>query len=109
MNILHARTVKSVNRLVKNPEHITQSPLHPNVTLTYLHHKQLVKNAQITHLQHKSGPEPAILDWHGHCGVNKLRPRGIWGHAPPGKFSRLGTLISLLRPCLGQYATSFCS
>ena len=25
--------------------------------------------------------------------------RGVWGHAPPGK---LGTLRSLLRPCLGQ-------
>ena len=28
--------------------------------------------------------------------------RGVWGHAPPGKFLKLGTLRSLLRPCLGQ-------
>ena len=31
--------------------------------------------------------------------------RGVWGHAPPGKFLKLGTLRSLLRPCLGQNAT----
>ena len=31
--------------------------------------------------------------------------RGVWGHAPPGKFFKLGTLRSLLRPCLGQNAT----
>ena len=43
------------------------------------------------------GPEPAILDWYGHCGVNKL---GVWGHAPPGKFLKSGTLRSLLRPCM---------
>ena len=28
--------------------------------------------------------------------------RGVWGPAPPGKFFKLGTLRSLLRPCLGQ-------
>ena len=26
---------------------------------------------------------------------------GVWGHAPPGKILKLGTLRSLLRPCLG--------
>ena len=30
---------------------------------------------------------------------------GVWGHAPPGKIFKLGTLRSLLRPCLGQNAT----
>ena len=31
-----------------------------------------------------TGPEPAILDWYGHCGMNKLGgvggmlPRKIW-------------------------------
>ena len=28
--------------------------------------------------------------------------RGVWGHAPPGKFLKLGNLRLLLRPCLGQ-------
>ena len=50
-----------------------------------------------------TGPEPAVLDWYGHCGVKKLGGSG--GHAPPGKFLKLGTLRSLLRPCLGQNAT----
>ena len=31
--------------------------------------------------------------------------RGVWGHAPPGKFLKLGALRSLLRPCLSQNAT----
>ena len=31
--------------------------------------------------------------------------RGVWGHAPPEKFLKLGTLRWLLRPCLGQNAT----
>ena len=31
--------------------------------------------------------------------------RGVWGHGPPGKFIKLGTLRSLLGPCLGQNAT----
>ena len=31
--------------------------------------------------------------------------RGVWGYAPPGKFLKLGTLRSLLRPCLGQNTT----
>ena len=30
---------------------------------------------------------------------------GVWVHAPPGKFLKLGTLRSLLRLCLGQNAT----
>ena len=47
------------------------------------------------------GPEPAILDWYGHCGVNKL------GGESGGmlKILKLGTLRLLLRPCLGQNAT----
>ena len=32
--------------------------------------------------------------------------REVWGHAHPGKFFKLGTLRSLLRPCLGQNATT---
>ena len=31
--------------------------------------------------------------------------RGVRGHAPPGKFLKLGTLRSLLRSFLGQNAT----
>ena len=30
--------------------------------------------------------------------------RGVWEHAPPGKFLKLGTLRWVLRPCLGQNA-----
>ena len=52
-NIVRAWTVNFENRLVKNPKHITQSPLNPNLTFIHLHHKQLVKNAKITHLHHK--------------------------------------------------------
>ena len=52
-NIVHAWTVNFENRLVKNPKHITQSPLNPNLTFIHLHHKQLIKNAKITHLHHK--------------------------------------------------------
>ena len=44
-------------------------------------------------------PEPAILDWYGHCGVNKLGGESL------GACSKLGTLRLLLRPCLGQNAT----
>ena len=29
----------------------------------------------------------------------------VWGHAPPGKFLKTGTLRSLLRPFLGQNVT----
>ena len=32
--------------------------------------------------------------------------RGVWVHAPPGKFFKLGTLRLLLRPCLGQNTTT---
>ena len=49
-----------------------------------------------------AGPEPAILDWYGHCGVKKL---GGLGACSPRKILKLGTLRSLLRPCLGQNAT----
>ena len=51
-----------------------------------------------------SGPAPTILEWYGHCvrvSVNKLGG-GVGGGVPPGKFLQLGTLRSLLRPCLGQ-------
>ena len=51
-----------------------------------------------------TGPEPALLDWYGYCGMNKLCRR-VWGHAPQGIFLKLGTLRSLLRPCLSQNAT----
>ena len=41
MNILYAWTVNSVNRLYKNPNHLAlPKPGH-------LHHRQLVKNAEI--------------------------------------------------------------
>ena len=53
-----------------------------------------------------SGPEPAILDWYGHCvrlSVNKLGGSG--GMLSQEKIFKLGTLRSLLRPCLGQNAT----
>ena len=49
-----------------------------------------------------SGPEPAILDWYGHCvplSVNKL------GGSLGNVWKIIGTLRSLLRPCLGQNAT----
>ena len=45
-------------------------------------------------------------------GLVRPQARGVWGHAPPGKFLKLGTLRSLLRPCLGQksyYNLSICS
>ena len=44
-----------------------------------------------------AGPEPAILNWYGHCGVNKL--------GGSGGILKLGILRSLLRPRLGQNAT----
>ena len=50
-----------------------------------------------------SGPAPAILDWYGHCvrvSVNKAGGSG--GMLPQENFLKLGTLRSLLRPCLGQ-------
>ena len=56
-------------------------------------------------LTYSSWPEPAILDWFGHCvrlGVNKLGGSG--GMLPQEKL-KLGTLRSLLRPCLGQNTT----
>ena len=49
-------------------------------------------------LECNAGPEPV---WYGHCvylSVNKLA-------APRKNFLKLGTLRSLLRPCLGQNAT----
>ena len=55
----------------------------------------------------EAGPEPVIVNWYGHCvrlSVNKLG--GVWRHAPPGKkIFKLGTLRSLLKPCLCQNAT----
>ena len=53
-----------------------------------------------------SGPEPAILDWYCHAEAMRCeQARGVWGHAPPEKCLKLGTLRLLLRSCLGQYAT----
>ena len=46
-----------------------------------------------------TGPAPAILDC---VRVSVQQARGVWGHAPPGNLLKLGTLRSLLRPCLGQ-------
>ena len=34
--------------------------------------------------------------------LKREQAREVWGHAPPGKFGKLGTLRSLLSPCLGQ-------
>ena len=50
-----------------------------------------------------AGPKPAILDWYGHCGVNKLGGSG--GMLSQENFLKLGTLRSLLRPYLDQNAT----
>ena len=52
---LNIWTVNCVNRLAKNPKHsLQQSPLHARKPNHYhLHHKQLVKNAKITHMHHK--------------------------------------------------------
>ena len=57
-------------------------------------------------LQVVTGPEPPILDWYGHCvrlSANKLGGSG--GMHPQENFSKLATLRSLLRPCLGQNTT----
>ena len=59
VNILHAWTVNSVNRLVKNPKHIIQqSPFHPSLPKSKLHlrHMQassLVCQNNFTPLHHK--------------------------------------------------------
>ena len=53
-------------------------------------------------LECNAGLEPV---WYGHCvylNVNKLEGSG---GCPQEKFLKLGTLRSLLRPCLGQNAT----
>ena len=47
MNIVYAWIVNSVNRLVKNPKHDSNSPPYLNLTCTYLHHNQLIKNDEI--------------------------------------------------------------
>ena len=47
-----------------------------------------------------TGPEPDLLDWYGYYGKNKLG-----GMLPQENFLKLGTLRSLLGPCLGQNAT----
>ena len=31
------------------------------------------------------GPEPALLDWYGYCGLNKLY-RGVWDMLPKEHF-----------------------
>ena len=41
----------------------------------------------------------------GSAPARMIYPRGIWGHAPPGKFLNLGARL-LLRPILGQYDAS---
>ncbi len=46
-----------------------------------------------------AGPEPAILDWYGHPTDLRERSspaRGVWGHAPPGKFGNIDALRSFL-------------
>ena len=53
-----------------------------------------------------SGPEPAILEWYGHCvrlSVNKAR--GIWGHAPPGRFFKIRYSEIASEAMFGQNAT----
>ena len=50
---IHSWTVNSVSSLVKDPKHITAITSPPKPDLYHLHHKQLVKNAKITHLHHK--------------------------------------------------------
>ena len=42
----------------------------------------------------KAGAPPA----HRVVGVSPPSSRGVWGHAPPGKFEILGTLRCVLRP-----------
>ena len=59
VNILHGLTVHSVNRLVKNPKHITAMDILnimvlARVCMAVLH--QLVKNAKIIHLYHMQMP-----------------------------------------------------
>ena len=52
-------------------------------------------------VQFRAGASYFRLVWPLRCEQGK----GVWGHAPPGKFFKLGTLRLLLRPCLGQNAT----
>ena len=52
---------------------------------------------------HISGPEPAILDWYGHCVHSSVGGSG--GMLSQEKNFKLGTLRPLLRPCLRQNAT----
>ncbi len=46
------------------------------------------------------GPEPAILDWYGHrtdaVSERSSPARGVWGHAPPGKFGNIDIFRSFL-------------
>ena len=50
----------------------------------------------------------AVLVWYGHLlmstskSTKAVQARGVWGHAPPVKFVKLGGLRSLLRLCSGQ-------
>ena len=48
-----------------------------------------------------TGPEPAILDWYGHCGVNKVGGSG--GMLPKENFCRHSEIAS--EPCLDQNDT----
>ena len=67
-----------------------------------------VLNRSCTYLSVNSafaGPEPAIFNRLVAMAMRCEQARGVWGHAPPGKFLKLGTLRWLLRPSLGQNAT----
>ena len=53
-----------------------------------------------------TGPQPAILDWYGHCmGLSANKVGGSGGMLPQENFFKFSTLRSLLRPCLGRNAT----
>ena len=43
----------------------------------------------------------------GSVHARTLYPRGVWGHALPGKILNLGAMRLLLRPILGQYDASW--
>ena len=40
------------------------------------------------------------------CMHKHAHARGVWGYAPPGKFSKLDALRLLLRPLLAQSGTT---
>ena len=65
VNILHSWTVNSVNRLIKNPKHITAITVP--LTFTHLHHKHVVKNAKVILLTYitKLMPDKLFVMWMG--------------------------------------------